>query len=230
MKEKFIRKYMRYAKAVAEDQNPCLSRAIGAVIVHPEKNVVISTGYNGPAKDIPHPDTFEFLKDYVYPQLTNDDKKHICDNHAEESYRNWTSVPVEKEQLKDFMSRNCEKDSWFAKTFEGCKTCPRKLVGAISGARLELCGCAHGERNAIANAAKAGHETFCCYMFCWCGVPCLDCCVSIINSGITKVFCIKDEVRQNQPNAYNFNNSRWQFKKAGVEVVELDKEWVLKDD
>lgn len=208
MNNKFIKKYMRYAKAVAEDQNPCLSRAIGAVIVHPEKNVVISTGYNGPAKNVPHPDTFEFLSEYVYPQLTIQDKEYISKN---------SSVIAESSVS-------------FASGFEGCKTCPRKLVGAISGARLELCGCAHGERNAIANAAKAGHETFCCYMFCWCGVPCLDCCVSIINSGITKVFCIKDEVRQNQPNAYNFNNSRWQFKKAGVEVVELDKEWVLKDD
>ena len=198
MKDKFIKKYMRYAKAVAEDQNPCLSRAIGAVIIHPEKNVVVSTGYNGPAKEIPHPDTQAFLEEYVYPQLTDEDKKYIYDHYG--------VMP--------------DNPTYFASRVTQCKTCPRKLVGAISGARLELCGCAHGERNAIANAAKAGHETFGCYMFCWCGIPCLDCTVSIINAGITKVFCIKDEARQNEPNAYNFNNSRWKFKKAGVEVIE----------
>lgn len=214
MKDKFIKKYMRYAKAVAEDQNPCLSRAIGAVIVHPEKNVVISTGYNGPAKGVPHPDTFEFLAEYVYPQLTDREKIDA------EAFRS---------NQPGYVPGCLSNADAFAKTFEGCKICPRKLVGAISGARLELCGCAHGERNAISNAAKAGHETFGCYMFCWCGVPCLDCCVSIINSGITKVFCIKDEVRQSQPNAYNFNNSRWKFKKAGVEVIELEKEWIMKD-
>ena len=211
MKDKFIKKYMRYAKAVAEDQNPCLSRAIGAVIVNPQKNVVVSTGYNGPAKDVPHPDTFQFLSEYVYPQLTEDDKRYIEGNYKGRVY-GCTSDPDN-----------------FGSTFQGCGTCPRKLVGAISGARLELCGCAHGERTAIANAAKAGHETFGCYMFCWCGIPCLDCCVSIINAGITKVYCWTPEGRQAGPNAYNFGNSRWQFTNAGVEVIELDKEWVLKD-
>ena len=206
MKDKFIKKYMRYAKAVAEDQNPCLSRAIGAVIVNPEKNVVVSTGYNGPAKDVPHPDTFSFLAEYVYPQLRDEDKSRLAN----------TTGP-------------CDNAIQFASKYEGCKTCPRKLVGAISGARLELCGCAHGERNAIANAAKAGHETFGCYIFCWCGLPCLDCTVSIINAGITRVYCWSPQGRQNEINAYNFDNSRWQFKKSGVEVIELDKNWILQD-
>lgn len=217
MKDKFVKKYMRYAKAVAEDQNPCLSRAIGAVIVNPEKNVVVSTGYNGPAKDVPHPDTYEFLAEYVYPQLTKDDKNKINLLQAAQN-----KMPA----IQDIGW--CKEN--FAQAFSGCKTCPRKLVGAISGARLELCGCAHGERNAIANAAKAGHETFGCYMFCWCGIPCLDCCVPIINAGITRVYCWSPEGRQVEANAYNFDNSRWQFKKAGVEVIEVDKEWVLSDE
>jgi deoxycytidylate deaminase len=94
-----------------------------------------------------------------------------------------------------------------------------------------LCGCAHGERNAIANAAKAGHETFGCYMFCWCGIPCLDCAVSIINAGITKVYCHAPSVegRELVKNAYNFDNSRWQFSQSGVEVIELDRAWILQD-
>lgn len=232
MKDKFIKKYMRRAKAVAEDQNPCLSRAIGAVIVDPVTNVTVSDGYNGPAKDVPHPDTYEFLAEYVYPQLTDDDKKYIVENHSLESFRNWPQVPDPSNDngCKKFMAENCSKPEWFAKTFEGCKTCPRKLVGAISGARLELCGCAHGERNAIANAAKAGHKTFGCYMFCWCGIPCLDCAVSIINAGITKVYCLGNESRQAEKNAYHFENSVWQFKKSGVELIELDRDWVLKDE
>lgn len=228
MKDKFIKKYMRYAKAVAEDQNPCLSRAIGAVIVHPEKNVVISTGYNGPAKGIPHPDTYEFLLDYVYPQLTNEDKIAIQNNpEACKLLVEAEKKCVSGEEVNYL--RHVHHNTLFAKAFDGCKICPRKLIGAISGARLELCGCAHGERNAISNAAKAGHETFGCFIFCWCGIPCLDCTVSIINAGIIKVFCIKDDVRHKEPNAYNFDNSRWKLKKSWVEVIELDKSWVLQD-
>ena len=215
MKDKFIKKYMRRAKAVAEDQNPCLSRAIGAVIVDPVTNVTVSDGYNGPAKDVPHPDTFEFLSEYVYPQLTDKEKIEA------EAYRS---------NQPGYIPGCLSNADSFAKMFEGCKTCPRKLVGAISGARLELCGCAHGERNAIANAAKAGHKTFGCYIFCWCGIPCLDCAVYIINAGITKVYCLGNESRQAEKNAYRFENSVWQFKKSGVDLIELDRDWVMKDE
>lgn len=237
MKDKFIKKYMRRAKAVAEDQNPCLSRAIGAVIIDPITNVTVSDGYNGPAKDVPHPDTFSFLSEYVYPQLTKEDIINIQSNPIANKFLVKAELKDAEKERRPYKhgeiincSRQVHNQEAFGKAFEGCKICPRKLIGAISGARLELCACCHGERNAIANAAKAGHKTFGCYIFCWCGIPCLDCCVSIINAGITKVYCLSAEARQLEKNAYNFDNSRWQFKKSGVELIELDRDWILKDE
>lgn len=205
MKEKFIKKYMRFAKLVGEDQNPCHSRSIGVVIVDPTTNRVLGTGYNGPPKGSPHPDNPEYLDKIVWPQLTKEEKRKalveggcIC----EEDF----SV------IHDTDQRNI-----FLKTYSNCKKCPRKIVGAESGQRLELCSCEHGEKNAIINAGKSVYGA---WMFCWCGVPCWDCVKLIINSGIKKVFCFdwgKD---------YSVG-SRWLLNKAGVEIVVLDKEFVL---
>ena len=215
MKDKFIRKWMRAARFIANDQNPCLSRSIGTVIVDPELNCITSTGYNGPESDIPHADSYKFLREYVYPQLNSGDKQHIFNNLKNNN---------------EFNTGIVTSDVLFASHFEGCKTCPRKLIGAISGARLELCGCAHGERNAITNAAKCGRSTNNNWIFCWCGIPCLDCASAIIQAGITKVYCLKDEKRQAEPNDYKFDNSRWKFKTKGVEVVELTEEWVNEEE
>ncbi len=209
MTNKFIKKYMRLAKAVADDQNPCLSRAIGAIIVNPEKNLVVSTGYNGPAAGVPHPDTYEFLHDYVYPQLRDKDK-----NYIEADYRGKVNA----------CASNPDN---FADVFNGCKICPRRLVGAISGERLGLCGCAHAEANAVNNAAKAGTSTFNCFIFCWCSVPCVDCTNSIINSGIRKVYCL--ESKDEPINTYNDGGNAWRMRKSGIEIVELVEDWILED-
>jgi dCMP deaminase len=42
-------------------KSPCLSRKIGAILV--KDNIVISTGYNGPARGIPHCGHNRFMKD-----------------------------------------------------------------------------------------------------------------------------------------------------------------------
>ena len=43
--------YHRICRAVAS-KSPCLSRQIGAILV--KENVIVSTGYNGPARGYPH--------------------------------------------------------------------------------------------------------------------------------------------------------------------------------
>ena len=193
MKEKFIKKFMRMAKLVGEDQNPCLSRSIGVVVVDQDTNRVLATGYNGPPRDTPHCDDPAYLRDIVWPQLTDEEKAF-----AKGNYR--------------FQAKNGESDcDLFVGNFGNCKTCPRKVVGAESGQRLELCSCAHGEANAIVNSTKDLHLG--AAMFCWCGVPCFECTKLVINSGIKKVYCFdwgKD---------YS-HGSRWLFNKAGVEVIE----------
>jgi len=52
--------------AVAE-KSPCLSRHIGAILVR--DNSIISTGFNGPSRGIPHCGAERFMKDESLPRL-----------------------------------------------------------------------------------------------------------------------------------------------------------------
>ncbi len=61
---------MREAKFHSEDQPVCYSRQIGCVIVNPALNSVVATGYNGAPRKTEHPDSYTYLKEYFWPQLT----------------------------------------------------------------------------------------------------------------------------------------------------------------
>jgi dCMP deaminase len=185
--EKFIGKYMRLAKQLGEDQNPCYSRQIGVIIVDPIANKIVGTGYNGPPRGVPHCDSAEHLKNVVWPQL----------NHSEKSLIEFKPMTIEE----------------FVDKYKDCKTCPRKLIGAPSGKRLELCSCVHAEANAIVNAAQ---NISGCIMFAYCLLPCIECTKLIINSGIKTVYCLKEE------KDYSVG-SRFLFEQASVEIFELAK-------
>lgn len=187
MNEKFILKYMRIAKLVAEDQNPCYSRHVGAIIVDPTVNKIVGAGYNGPPKSVPHCDSEEHLNAIVWPQLSNSEKSLI------------EFKPMTQEE--------------FVSKYAGCKQCPRKIIKAGPGQRLELCSCVHAEANAIVNASQ---KLLDCYIFCWCPLPCIECTKLIINAGIKKVYCYHEE------KDYSVG-SRFLFEKANVEVIELNK-------
>lgn len=178
---------MKLAKMVGEEVNPCFSRHIGVVIMNPRSNTIVGTGYNGPPQGTPHCDSYDFLKNYFYPQLTDKEK-------------------FEKGSVEEF-----------ARAYENCATCPRRLVGAASGERTELCSCQHAERNAITNAGIVDG----CYMFCWCGVPCIQCTGTIINAGISKVYCL-------QATDYH-SESRWLFAKSSTELIEIGSETITLD-
>lgn len=187
MNEKFVKKYMRFAKLVAEDQNPCYARQVGAIVVDPDLNKIVGTGYNGPPKGVPHCDSEEHLNNIVWPQLTKIERDLIG------------FKPITQEE--------------FVQKYADCKTCPRRLIMASSGQRLELCSCVHAEANAIVNAAQ---KLSGCYIFCWCPLPCVECSKLIINSGIKKVYCYQED------KDYSVG-SRFILKKAGVEIIELNK-------
>lgn len=155
------KKWLRLAKAVKEVENPCHSRQIGVVIVDPDTNSLISSGHNGPPQGCPANDDPEYLRNVVWPQLT--------DEEASEALKN------EKRTV------SCDT---FVDKYANCKTCPRKPIGAPSGKRLELCTCIHGEVDAITRANRDVSGT---YMMCYCGVPCIECTKVIINSGIDTV-------------------------------------------
>lgn len=164
--EKFVRKYMRMAKQFGEDSNSCYSRQIGTVIVDPNINKVVGTGYNSPPRSTPHCDSHEYLEEVVWPQLTMEEK---------------TPFIATLSPYSDDLGKS------FADKYACSKQCPRKIIGCKSGQRLELCSCAHSETNAIINASQSLVGA---YMFAYCGVPCAECSKLIINAGIAKVYCI----------------------------------------
>lgn len=198
------KKWLRLAKAVKEVENPCFSRQIGVVIVNPETNALVSSGHNGPPQGCPKNDDPDYLRNVVWPQLTEEEAKKatpLC------------SIST----LKGF-----DECDIFVNEYANCKTCPRKTIGAASGKRLELCTCIHGEVDAItrANRSVAG-----CYMMCYCGVPCIECTKVIINSGINTVVGI-DHGRGD----YSLHSSRWLFDKSNVQLILVSEDWIWKDE
>jgi deoxycytidylate deaminase len=192
--DKFIHKYMRLAKQYGEDSNPCLSRAIGVAIVDPKANKVVGLGYNGPPDGTPHCDTHDYLLSAVWPQLSAGEIAQLKAKYAE-----------------DFTPES------FAKRFDKCGECPRRLIDAPSGQRLDICSCAHAEDNAIINATGPLHGT---YMFCWCGLPCWNCSKAIIRSKIARVYYF-EWGKDYSP------LSRWLLGRAGVEMIGLNKDDIL---
>lgn len=195
------KKWLRLAKAVKEVENPCHSRQIGVVIVDPDTNSMVSSGHNGPPQGCPANDDPDYLRNVVWPQLTQDEREMAL--HDE---RFLDERPVQER---------------FVGKYANCKTCPRKPIGAPSGKRLELCTCIHGEVDAI---TRANRDISGCYMMCYCGVPCIECTKVIINAGIDTVVGI-DHGRGD----YSLYSSRWLFEKSKVKLVLVPEDWIWLD-
>jgi dCMP deaminase len=71
--------------------------------------------------------------------------------------------------------------------------CPRQTLGYKSGDGLNFCHASHGERNVIITAARLGISTHGKKLYCNCNIPCGDCLIEIINSGIEEVIITKLE-------------------------------------
>jgi deoxycytidylate deaminase len=203
-----VRYFMGMAKAVMESENPCPSRKIGAVIADPRTGALVSTGHNGPPDGAPPCDDEGYLRDVFWPQLKPHEKATALKK---------TMHPEEIDECDDY-------DQYlpnFLACNAGCgNVCPRKLIDAPSGQRLDLCTCAHGETNAIIRAHRSVAG---CYMFCYCGVPCIDCTKLVINSRIYSVVVI-DHGRGD----YSPYSSRWLFEHSKTNVLFLSEEWLAK--
>ena len=55
---------MKLAREIANDQNPCLSRRVGVVVIDPKTNGIVGAGYNGPPENTPHCNEVKSLKFY----------------------------------------------------------------------------------------------------------------------------------------------------------------------
>jgi deoxycytidylate deaminase len=194
MKDKFIRKYMRLAKVIAEDQNPCLSRKVGVVVVDPETNGIVGAGYNGPPENTPHCTDVEFLENFFWPQLSQREIMQVL-----AYYRN----------VKDIDRNPINHSKQICEFLSDCNKCPRNILGYSSGQRPELCSCQHAERNALSKLPIPAKGLT---MFCWCGVPCIQCTGSIINAGIKEVHCLKQKDYQSV--------ARWLFGHGNTSLIE----------
>jgi len=195
---------MRLAREMANDQNPCLSRQVGVVIVDPTTNGIVGAGYNGPPQKTPHCNEIEFFKNFFWPQLSKSERMHILEIYADSKHL--------KNQLSFIQNIQPKKDNGDVYKFlAGCNECPRKILGYAAGERSELCSCQHAERNALNKLPIPAQGLI---MFCWCGVPCIQCSGSIINAGIKEVHCLKENDYQ--------SSARWLFKHADTKLYEYD--------
>lgn len=215
--DKWIVKYMKLAKTLADDNNACYSRHIGVVIIS-DDNTPIGFGYNGSIAGAPHTDTDVYLAHLWDNLLSENQRKYLRDKYQIADARKSQFYAHVNYSMTSSRQAKC-----FADKFKDCKTCPRKLLDLPSGEGLELCNCSHAERNAIFNASKRGTSTKNATMYCWCGCPCHECSIAIIQSGIKKVVCLKTG------NPDYSKSSRFNFQMTGVDLVEVEEKDILQD-
>jgi len=210
--DKWTRKFMKIAKVIAEDNQACHSRKIGVVIVSND-NRLISMGYNGSVEGAPHNDSEQYLA-HLWANLLNEDQKIKA-----VAKHNLDNVIIENSCHLDRATCDGYGED-FVRKFTNCGTCPRRLLDLPSGVGLEYCNCSHAERNAIFNAARKGIATEGAKIICWCGVPCHDCSIAIVQAGIKKVYCLETTGPD-----YSVS-SRGIFQMAGVELNRINPELI----
>jgi len=212
---------MKLAKTLADDNTACYSRKIGCVLIS-EDNEPISFGYNGSIIKSPHNDDPAYLAHIWKSILTNDQRDYLIRKYDLKGNKDYP--------LYHFFSNNrlliTEVDGMgyaFVNKFSGCKTCPRKLLDIPSGESMDICNCSHAERNAIFNAAKGGISAMGGHMYCFCGVPCHECAIAVIQSKIASVTCLKSDLPD-----YS-KSSRGLFQMAGVNLHIIDEKDIFNE-
>ena len=109
---------MKLAKVMANDQNPCFSRRVGAVVVDPLTNGIVGAGYNGPPENTPHCNDIEFLKYFFWPQLTSLEKEKI---YSYVQMGNTDSLSYADQDLND-SNKACQ-------LLSTQDQCPRNILG-----------------------------------------------------------------------------------------------------
>jgi len=118
---------------------------------------IVSTGYNGPPRGV----------------IPCDERWFVDENMKKKA-------GFEKMTIGEF-------NSLYKSKLEG--VCPRYVdeMGFKSGEGLEWCPAGHAEENAILNAARNGIKTKGLKMYMDCQIPCKNCLIKIINSGIEEI-------------------------------------------
>ena len=202
--DEFKSVYMGLAKHVSTMKNSCYSRKIGTVIVDPVVNKVLSIGWNGPPRKFPSPDSYEYLREYFWPQLTEEEKGLA-----------WDAQKFVDKCVRPTNDHGAQEGhaTWFSEKMDGCKTCPRRLVNAGSGERSELCPCVHSEINAIINAGCPLNGSV---LFCYADIgPCQACAVAIMQAQISECYFLKGKEKYH-------SNAIKMMERVGIKYFEVD--------
>jgi len=194
MKSKHIQARINQCLAIAECST-CTRRKFGALILDPNRNVVLIDAYNGSPRggsELCGGD--HCVRDGKPAVILDEDPKGVF----------W--VYVQERQTGPFISLGpYPHEEGLAKY--------RELKDPIeSGTKIEI-GCHHAEMNAICNAAANGVATNGAWMIVT-GEPCRICAKLIHHAGITKVIVVKD--------GYMGSNGVSYLRKHGV-IVEAVK-------
>ena len=92
------------------------------------------------------------------------------------------------ERNLDFFKK-LEGKEWVINATYTRDICPRRIFGYQSGKGLHLCQAGHAERNALIQAARNGISVLGTTLYCNCPIPCKDCTIEIINSGVKEIVC-----------------------------------------
>ena len=155
------------------------NRKFGAIILDPERNVILADGYNGA------------------PRGAGD----LCgDWFCERQGVKGTDFEIEsKSELRNFIKyqgRLIHEKHIFLKfdtrkeAYEWISMIVAKYPGVPSGTHMEI-GCHHAEQNAICNAAAGGVATRGAWMITT-GEPCRMCAKLIHHAGITKIITLAE--------------------------------------
>ncbi len=179
---------------VVAESSKALNKHVGAILV--KENTVISMGYNGAPRGI-NPNDLNYLSLSATKGIIPRDLFPFGRDNFEYDEEGWIKI------TKD----------------------PRELLGYKSGEGLKYQIDVHAELNCIINVARmGGASTLRSTLYCYCPIPCKNCCIAIINAGISTVVCLESDLgkdRIEEPNEYNFYMSRYLFEEAGIEVVEI---------
>ncbi len=152
--------FMSMAHLVSE-RSTCLRRKVGAVMV--KNKQVLSTGYNGAPKNLPH------CEDLGGCMRKGDIHPPYMDIFFEQYKKNKELNDKNKQEMLE------ELDFY-----------PEKGEGVKSGRRHELCRAVHAEQNVIIQAAVSGASIKGSTLYCT-TYPCVVCAKMLINSEIKKI-------------------------------------------
>lgn len=218
MKDKHIQIRINQCLENAKASN-CPRRKFGALIVDPERNVVLADGYNGALRGggdlCGSLDGINNINFCARNGLTLENFEIVSNNYSSKIYfvSNLLKRNI-KIYFKNFKNKyyKLSNDDITDRARLYIKNLIEKYPKITSGEKVEI-GCIHAEVNTIINACNNGNPVKGSWLFIN-GEPCINCSKTIINAGIERVYIVDK--------GYSGSNGCNIMEKLGVKVIRVD--------